>query len=404
VSVSFPNPWRDLRGLPREIWLLFITTLINRAGTMALPFLVLYLTRGLHLSAGHAGFALTVYGIGALLGNPLAGRLSDRVGPLRVMRISLLLSGALLLLFPLLRSYPAILTATFAWAVIGEAFRPASLAVVGDLVAPEQRRAAFAVSRLAINLGMSVGPAVGGFLATVSFSALFLIDGATSLAAGVVLALSPWRTAGEAHPFAEHGSAAPIGVLADRRALLFLFAVFLVGVVFLQHEAAMPLFLVRDLGYPESFYGLLFTVNTLLIIFLEVPLNSAMAGWPHRKALVLGALLVAAGFGLLGVAGSPWAITATVVVWTFGEMILFPTSAAYVTDLAPAARRGEYMGAYSMAFSMAFILGPWAGTALLDRMGGAVLWTAIFACGALAAGVMGRVEAPAAEAARPALS
>jgi len=399
--VRVPNPWRGLEGLPREVWLLFATTLVNRAGTMALPFLVLYLTRGLGLPTGHAGFALTVFGAGAMLGAPLAGRLSDRVGALAVMRGTLLLSGAILLLFPLLDSYPAILAATFVWAVIGESFRPASLAVVGELVAPEQRKAAFAVSRLAINLGMSVGPAVGGFLATVSFPTLFLVDGATSLAAGAVLVLVPWRAAGGRRDAAEpHGGAstAPAGVLGDRRALVFLAAVFLVGIVFLQHEAAMPVFLVRDLHFPEAFYGMLFTVNTLLIIVLEVPLNTAMAGWPHRPTLVLGALLTAAGFGLLAVATTPAAVIGTVVVWTFGEMILFPTCAAYLSEIAPPGRLGEYMGAFSMAFSLAFVVGPWAGAALLDRLGGAGLWTAMFACGAAAALVMARVEgAPAAE-------
>ena len=405
--MRIPNPWRGLEGLPREVWLLFGTTLVNRAGTMALPFLVLYLTRGLGLPAGHAGFALAVFGLGAMVGAPLAGRLSDQVGPLQVMRGSLLLSGAVLLVFPLLGSYPALLAATFVWAVIGESFRPASLAVVGDLVPPEQRKAAFAVSRLAINLGMSVGPAVGGFLATVSFPALFLVDGATSLAAGVLLVLVPWRAAGGTRPPAEpheDSLAAPTGVLRDRRARVLLVAMFLVGVVFLQHEGAMPVFLVRDLHFTEAFYGLLFTVNTLLIILLEVPLNTAMAGWPHRPALVLGALLTAAGFGLLAVASSPAAVIATVVVWTFGEMILFPTSAAYVAEIAPAGRRGEYMGAYSMAFSLAFVVGPWAGTALLDRLGGGVLWTATFVCGAVAAGVMAAVDRAPAVRAHPALS
>lgn len=393
------NPWRGLRGLPREIWLLFGATLVNRAGTMALPFLVLYLTRGLQLSGGYAGFALTAYGVGALVGTQLGGRLSDRVGPLAVMRASLLLSGGVLLLFPLLQGYAAIVAATFAWAVIGEAFRPASLAVTTDLVAPAQRKAAFAVSRLAINLGMSVGPAVGGFLATVSFPVLFLVDGITSLVAAAVLLLALWRV--PPREAGEHASAVPTGVLSDRSARLFLAGVFLVAVVFLQHEGAMPLFLVRDLGYTESFYGLLFTVNTVLIILLEVPLNGWMAEWPHRRALVLGAMLTAAGFGLLAVSTSVWEVVATVVVWTFGEMILFPTAATYVSELAPPARRGEYMGAYSMAFSLAFVVGPWAGTALLERAGGGVLWGAVFACGALAALLMARVAATPEEAARP---
>src|SRR5207247_2478956 len=132
--------------------------------------------------------ALTAYGVGALVTGPLAGRLCDKVGAIRVAEGALLLSGAIVMLLPLARGYGGILGIVLIWAVTGEAFRPAVLTVTTDMVAPEQRRTAFALVRLAVNLGMSVGPAVGGFLAMVSFPALFLVDGATSILAGVVLA------------------------------------------------------------------------------------------------------------------------------------------------------------------------------------------------------------------------
>src|SRR5262245_59574889 len=170
------NPWRDLRVLPREMWVLAATTLINRAGTMVLPFLVLYLTEHLRFSESKAGLVLSFYGIGSLVTAPLAGRLSDHLGPLRIMRLSLLLSGAILFVFSFVQNYVAILCIAFFWAMVNEAFRPASMSVISDWVQPERRKAAFALSRLAINLGMSNGPAAGGFIATISFTALFFID------------------------------------------------------------------------------------------------------------------------------------------------------------------------------------------------------------------------------------
>lgn len=153
----------------------------------------------------------------------------------------------------------------------------------------------------------------------------------------------------------------------------------------------MPLFLVRDLGVPASTYGLLFTINTGLIILLEVPLNLAMAGWRHQRALALGALLTGAGFGAMALAGNIYEIAATVVVWTFGEMILLPGSSAYAAEIAPADRRGEYMGLYVMSFSTAFTVGPWLGTEVYERFGGSVLWGAAFLCGCLAAAIMARL-------------
>lgn len=389
----FPNPWRGLGGLPRGVWALSAATLVNRMGTMALPFLVLYLTRSLAIPADRAALALVAFGTGSLLVSPLAGRLCDRVGAARVMVGSLLLTGVLLLLFPLVRGLPALLATAFLWAAVAEAFRPAALVALAELTHPEERRAANALFRLAINLGMSVGPAAGGLLATVSFPALFVVDGITSLAAAVVLAALLRMPARAPVSAAAAHALAPAGVLRDRRTLAFLVACTLLGAVFFQHIGAMPLYLVNDLGLTEAHFGFLFAVNTVLIVLFEVPLNVATAHWPHRTSLVLGALLCAAGFGALGLATGLWTAAATVVVWTAGEMILFPAMAAYMADVAPAERRGEYMGAYNMSFAVAFALAPWGGTVVLERFGGGVLWGAVAACGVLATLVIARVVA-----------
>ena len=181
------HPWQGLGGLPRGVWLLFATTLINRLGTMALPFLVLYLTRSLGFSAGEAGFVITVYGLTAIVAGPTAGRLCDRIGTVRVLQASLLLSGLVMLFYPLASGRAAIIVLTMAWAFTNEGFRPANLSLFAELTDPARRRTAFAVARLAVNLGMSVGPALGGFLAMWSFPAIFLVVGLSSIAAGIVL-------------------------------------------------------------------------------------------------------------------------------------------------------------------------------------------------------------------------
>src|ERR1700686_4651225 len=121
------NPWRGLGGLPRESWLLFATNLINRAGMMVLPFLVLYLTRELGFSVARAGFVFAVYGATAIVAGPIAGKLSDRIGALPIMRASLISSGTALLLFPFAKSYGAVIAVTMLWAACGEMFRPASM-------------------------------------------------------------------------------------------------------------------------------------------------------------------------------------------------------------------------------------------------------------------------------------
>jgi MFS family permease len=178
----------------------------------------------------------------------------------------------------------------------------------------------------------------------------------------------------------------------DPRFVFFMIAIIPVTFVFFQHLSTMPLYLVRDLRLSPGQYGLMFTINTLLIVLLEVPLNLSTVHWSHRRNLAIGAFLFAAGFGALAFATGFWSVTFTVIIWTFGEMILFPGSAAYVSHLAPPERQGEYMGFYSMTFALAFMFAPWAGTEILERKGGVFLWGIMFLLGMISTLMMIRIQ------------
>ncbi len=383
------NPWSGLAGLPRDSWLLALASLVNRAGTMVIPFLALHFTRNLGFSAAEAGLALAAYGIVALLTAPFAGRLADRVGAQRILIASLVLGGLGFWALPLLRTLPQILAGMVVLSAVSEAMRPATLALVGDLAPAELRRQAFALNRLSINLGMSVGPALGGFLAAHSFQMLFWVDGATSLAAALVLWLFPLRV----HSVETHAGPGPsLGAVGDRRLRYVILCLLPVLVVFFQHEGAMPVWMVEHLGLSTTNYGLLFTLNTLLIVFLEVRLNTATAHWSPARALSVGSALCTLGFGALAFLVTPWGIVLTVIIWTFGEMILFPSTAAYVSELAPPARRGEYMGFYTMTFGIAFTVGPWAGLSILEAAGGRTLWLVCLGVGALSSLLLARIR------------
>jgi predicted MFS family arabinose efflux permease len=400
------NPWRALGNLPGAVWILFGATLVNRAGTMALPFLVLYLTRQLTVPIGDASLTLVIYGVGAFVAAPVSGKLCDRFAPSLVLKTSLFLSGTILLLFPLANSITTIWAITLIWSITSESFRPASMAILGNLLPQNQRKAGFALDRLAINLGMSIGPAAGGFLAVVSFPALFFVDGLTSILAGMVLVLGLSKvtrvtihqpTGDDVATREKPGRSA----LADRRFLLFLAAMIPVEIVVFQTHAAMPLFTVRDLGMSESEFGLLLAINAVIIIFLEIPLNNLTLNWPHRRALALGSVLFGLGFGALAITRDFVTATATVVIWTFGEMILFPASSAFVADLSPVGRRGQYAGLYTMSFSTAFLVGPWIGAQVMERYGSTTLWIATLGCGLLSAIMMLRVGARSAVSVEP---
>jgi MFS family permease len=371
------NPWRGIGRLPKELWVLYGTTLINRMGTMGLPFLIVYLTQGMGYSAAQAGFVMTVYGASSLLASPFSGRLSDIIGPLRIMKMSLWFTGVALILFPFAHSYWLIIVATMCWSVVSEAFRPASLSIISDLVHPEQRKLAFSVNRLAVNVGMGIGPAVGGFLILYSFPLIFWVDGIASLIAASILTfvvIQQPRHQSEPETQREVWSV----ILRDKRLLIFVGCLFPVFVTFFQYFSTFPYVCIHELSLAPSDYGLFFTVNTTLIILIEVPLNVAMSRWSHRHSMVLGALLVGLGFGGMLFTSGFLSVALTVVIWTFGEMIFLPSASAYVADIAAPERRGAYMGVYQMVGNASFAVSGWFGMKFLESFGSSILWGTVF--------------------------
>ena len=380
------NPWRGLKNIPHSVWMLALATLINRSGTMVLPFLVIYMTRKIGVSIALAGVVLSFYGAGALVTAPFVGKLSDKFGSLKVMKISLIATGFLLILYSFITNFIVILGVTLLWAVISEAFRPANLSLISDETEPGQRKTAFALNRLAINLGMSIGPVIGGFLAGVNFSLLFYVNGTMSILAGIFLIVSNVETKKHVLNTKDDSNKLVLekksgSILKDKTFLLFMLALIPVELVFFQFLGGLPLYIIQYLKIPASTFGILMAVNTVLIIIVEVPLNNAMSNWDDRKSLALGALLTAIGFGAMIISENILFITLTIVIWTFGEMIFFPSSASYTAILSPENRRGEYMGYFQMTFSFSLMVGPWIGALILSNFGHIILWSGAFILG-----------------------
>lgn len=385
------NPWKGLKGLPHDMWALFFTSLINRSGTMVIPFLALYLTKKIGVSPTEAGTALLVYGAAAFLAAPLTGKLSDKLGALKVMKFSLFGSGILFFTFSFISNYNWILVATFFLAAVNESFRPANLSMITEIVAPPQRRMAFALNRLAINAGMSIGPVIGGFLTLIDYHYLFYANAVASIMAGIYFSSVKWSSLAGTEKESvveENISKIKFAILSDKTFLFFLFAVIPANLVFFQHLGALPLYIVSDLGYTTAAFGLLGSINTVLIIIAEVPLNNWMNDTPYKKSLIIGALLAGIGFGGFAIATTTIPLVIAIIVFTFGEMIFFPITAAYTSEIAPEDRRGEYMGYYQMTFSFAFSAGPWLGTVVYENYGSVILWSGALIFGLITAVLM----------------
>ena len=376
-------------GLPRQVWILALAAVVNRSGTMVLPFMTLYLTTKLSFSAVEAGRVLSLYGLGAIAGSWLGGVLSDRAGPLRVQIASLTGTGIGFIALSRIEGRLGVSLAMLGLSVVQECFRPAMLTAVTRGSDPAVRTRSLALVRLAVNLGMTVGPAVGGILAVHHYGLLFVADAATCwLAAGVLAVTVGWS--GGPRPLPSAVAVSAVSPWRDRPYLAFLAAMVVLGTVFFQIWSTMPLYFRQHYRLAEDSIGFLLAINTVMIVAFEMVLLRAVERRDHMALAGLGCLLVCTGFALLPL-GKSWAFAAlAVVVWTVGEMLSVPLTNSVASNRAPAASSGRYMGAYSLAFAVSFVLAPTLGTTVYERLGPQVLWAGVGVVGvALAAACLG---------------
>jgi MFS family permease len=348
--------------MPREAWFLFAGTFVNRLGTFVMPFVVLYLTKS-GFSAPQAGGAIAAYGLGGLLAQAVGGLVADRLGRRNTIGAAMLLAAGFTLLLWQAHVLLVIYALMIGLALCAEMHRPATAALIADLLPAERRVTAFAMYRFAVNTGWAVGLALGGFLATRSFSYLFVGDAVTSAAFGAIaLAALPHGTRTSRAQERELGTVRR-SIASDRGFLLFLGAALLIAIVYSQNVSTLPLH-VRDTGHAPSTYGLLQSLNGALIVLVELPITAWTMHRSRTTVIAAGGVCIGAAFASLAIARSVPALTAAIVVWTLGEMLESPVAATFVADRAPEHARGRYQAAYGSMFGLAWIAGPLLGTSL----------------------------------------
>src|SRR6266498_85221 len=363
---------RDLRSLPRTVWILAAGSLINRFGSFVLPFLVLYL-RDRQYSAAETGAALALYGAGKIAAGPSGGYLSDRLGPKATTALSMFAGATAMLALWLsaeLLGPREVDFAAFSAGWASELYRPAVTALIaGSAAAGPAQVTAFAVYQLATNVGLALGPAVGGIVARHSFAPLFIGDAATSLAWGALALAARTRDA-------------PV-ILRDGAFLRFWTAGLLTNVVLFQAQVTLPLWMTAH-RYPSSAYGVLLALSAVLTACFQLPLTAVTPRSPAWIVVAIGSRRAGAGFGMLALGASWPVLILSVLLWSGCDLVAWPVAGAWVAAHAPAGLTGRYAGARSLTFGLGLALAPVVGTTLYT-MEPRVLWLSCLALGATSA-------------------
>lgn len=376
--------WAQLSdGLPAPFWALLGGTLVNRAGAFVVPMLFVYLTQSRGLAIGVAGSIVSLYGLGSLCGTFIGGVMADRVGRRATMLVSLVVGAVFMVLLGFARETWQIASTAFLLGLSADAYRPASQALVADIVPPQHRMKAFGLQYWAINLGFSFAVTVAGFMAKRNFLLLFIGDAITTLALAAIVfhAVPESRPEPEPHARTQGSFLAPF---VDAKFLPFLALNFLVVCVFFQHITALPEDM-RSKGLTTENFGLAIATNGVLIVLLQPMITRWVAGTSRAVLLAIAAALTGIGMGATALASTLPMYMATVAIWSLGEIIFAPVNAALVAELSPTALRGRYQGAFHLTWSLGAMLAPGAGPWLIQATGLNAFWAICLGLGLFAA-------------------
>jgi len=387
--------WREY---PRQFWTLFFGSLINATGGgLVFPFFSLYLTRRIGFSMTEVGIIFAAYAAISMAAQLVGGVLVDRVGRKPVMLFSLFGNAAAILCMGLtapLVSASASGKLAFVFVIVvfmgltGAIFGPAVNAMIADLIGSAKRSQAYGLLRVVQNLGVAIGPAIGGFIATRSYVVLFAVSAITTAIYGVIIALRARETrppVAVAAGLTGRQEESWGRVLTDQPFVLFAGLYLVMAVVYSQMNTTLPVFLNKSYSVTEQWYGLLMSLNAAMVVLFQFPITRFTDRFTRTAMMALGGAFFAVGFGMFGFVGVLPLFFLAQAIWTVGEMLTSPVSQAFVADVAPETMRGRYMGVFGLVWTIGYGAGPLLGGAVMDQLDGHYIWYAAFALNGLAA-------------------
>lgn len=370
----------SFKGLSKESWMLALVMLINRAGSMVLPFLGVYMTDHLKFSIENTGIVLSFFGIGSVIGSWLGGFITDRIGEYRVQYLSLLLSVPLFCMIPLFKTEIGVATIILLQSIVSDSFRPANSVAITKYAKPENITRAFSLNRMAINLGFSIGPALGGILSAISYEFLFFSNAFTALVAGIlyivffrkrnILAKLKARKVQEAIEIKKENSP-----YRDGKFLVYCFFCMLFSICFFQLFSTLTIFYKDTAHLSQQSIGYILGYSGFLVVLLEMGLvQAAEKYFSLAVTMLLGTFICGFAYAMLGFDYSIVTLVISMSLLCVGEIWALPFMSTITALRSGKNNKGAYMGLNGISFSIAFIVTPTLGTFIAERFGFTILW------------------------------
>jgi predicted MFS family arabinose efflux permease len=375
----------SFKGLSLESWMLSVVMLINRTGSMVLPFLGVYMVDHLKFSLEESGYVLACFGVGSIIGSSLGGYLTDKFGEFYVQSTSLFVSIPLFCLYPLFQNPMALGLMVLIQSIVSEIFRPANSVAIAKYAKPENLTRAFSLNRMAVNLGFSIGPALGGFMAAYSYNFLFYGNAFFTLGAGVMylyffnrrqklFRIKQTRKNRDHTTVITHGEKIR-SPYKDAPFLIFCIICAVFSICFFQLMNTLPLFYKDEVRLNQSTIGFLMGANGFVVVIFEMLLvHMAEKKLSAAKTLLYGTLMCSTSFLLLTVDHNLALLFFSISLLSLGEILALPFMATITAQRAAPTNKGAYMGVNGISFSLAFIVSPILGTKIAVLYGFTNLW------------------------------
>ncbi len=370
-----------LHSYPNQFWLMFVGMLISTVGaSMIWPFLMIYVSKRLNAPMTLAASLLTLNAAMGLIASFLGGPLLDRIGRKWIMVFSLAANGAAYIFLGHASAFPQFALLLGITGAVNPLYRSGADTMMADLVPPERRADAYSLMRLSNNLGISVGPLIGGFIASTSYTLAFYCAAAGMMLYSLLMMLLGKETM-PARPTAEVDSTLKReafggypAILRDGRFMSFIATFTLVSVCAVLMWTIMPVYANRNFQVPENVYKWIPATNAMMVVFFQQLVTQITKRYAPLRALAAGALFYAVAAGGVALATHFWGFWVCMVVMTIGELILAPTSSTYAANLAPSDKRGRYMSLYGLTWPVGAGVGPIFGGLLNDLLGPQATW------------------------------